>query len=69
MSFIDIFGGLVGDVEFVGGGTPIHYDHALESVTAIPESNASVGGVPLNKHTASLDYFYLRAVTLNATAG
>lgn len=68
MSFIDI-SAVWSAMSSSSAATPIHYDHALESVTAIPESNASVGGVPLNKHTASLDYFYLRAVILNATAG
>jgi hypothetical protein len=38
---IPVYGALVGDIEFVGGGTTIHYDAALEGARPLPETPTS----------------------------
>jgi len=54
---IPIFGALVGDIDFVGGGTDIHYDAAL---TRIEPVQAPTG-------TAPVSFLHARYVQVNVT--
>lgn len=54
---VPIYGALVGDIEFVGGGTDIHYDAAL--ATADP--------VQAPPGTAPVAFLHARVVTVNVT--